>query len=138
MGGTYKTSVAEDRGALADPFPERRRAGEAGILHELRLVELLRVEADRTDQQLATAVRELLEQPRQRRAAVTGDRVGDAGQRQADGFLRQEHHDLLALLHGRPADEEGDRDPLGVLEPGREVDHDFPAISHRLLLSWSP
>src|SRR5713226_8481749 len=65
-------SVAEDGSAVADPFPERRRSREPRVRHEAALVELARVEADRADEQLAAAVRVLLEEARERRAAVAG------------------------------------------------------------------
>src|SRR5207253_1261034 len=74
-------SVTEHgRVVVADPLPERRRAREPRVRHELPLVELARVEADRTDEQLAAAARELLEQPRERRAAVARDRLRLTGQ----------------------------------------------------------
>jgi hypothetical protein len=37
----------------------------------------------------------------------------------------REHRDLLALLDCGAADEKRDRYPLGVLQPGGEIDHDL-------------
>src|SRR4029078_2132913 len=58
-------SIAEDGCVVADPVPQGRRAAEAGIRHEGRLVELAGVEADRADQELSTAVGVLLVQARE-------------------------------------------------------------------------
>jgi hypothetical protein len=61
---------------------ERRSAGDPGVGDELRLVEGAGVEADRADEQLAASLRELAEQPLERRTTVAclalrlvGDRV---------------------------------------------------------------
>src|SRR5436309_2991746 len=116
--------VAEDGGALADPFPQRCRAGEPGVTDERPFVELARLEADRADEQLA-AVGVLLEQPCERRAAIARDSVGIPRQRQPYGLLGHEHRHLLALLERRDGDEEGAGHALGVLEAGGEVDYDL-------------
>src|SRR2546429_7808621 len=97
--------VAEDGSALADPLPERRCTGEACVCHQAALVQLAGVEADRADEQLAAAVGELLEQPRDRRAAVAGDRFGVAGKPEADCLLGEEHRHTPALLERSGADE---------------------------------
>src|SRR5262245_9256237 len=123
-------SVAEDRrGAVADPLPERRRTADASVLDELGPLELAGVEADRTDEKLAAAVRELLEEPQERRAAVAGDALSLSGQRQPDGVFEEEHHHLLALLQRSSCHEESGRDTLGVLESGCEVEYDL--VSHQ-------
>src|SRR5437764_11765309 len=135
MSSPSSLSVAEDCcGFVADPLPQRRGAGEAGVADKRVLVELARFEADRADEQLA-AVGVLLEQLRERRAALACDRVGVARQCQPYGLLGQEHRDLLALLDRRAADEEGAGDALGVLEPGGEVYYDLVILSHRVS-SW--
>src|SRR5919106_3075528 len=121
-------SVAEDRGALADPLPEGRRPGELRVRDELPLVELAGVEADGADEKLAAPVGVLLDQPGERWTALAGDRLTVALETEAHGLLRQEHRHLLPLLDSGAADEEGDRDALGVLEAGREVDDDLVGV----------
>src|SRR5438270_3589044 len=125
-----RISVAEDGSAFADPFPERGRAGQACIRYEAALVQLAGLEADRTDEQLAAAVRVLLKQLRERRTAVAGDRLRVPGQSQPDRLLGKEHRHLLAALERRAPDEERNRHALGVLEPGCEVDHDLLVVRH--------
>src|SRR5205823_4207650 len=96
-----RISIAEDGSAFADPFPERRRAGQACIGYEAALVQLAGVEADRTDEQLASAVRVLLKQLRKRRTAVARDRLRVTRQSQPDSLLGQKHRHLLTPLERR-------------------------------------
>ena len=132
--GPFRQSllVAEDGRALVDPLPERRRAAEPGVRDELALVELAGREADRADQELAAALGVLLEQVRQRRAAVACDPLRASGQADPDGVLREEHHDLLAARHGRGGDEERNGHALRVLEPCGQVDDDLVFCAHQL------
>jgi hypothetical protein len=107
-----RSSVAEDgRRALADPLPEGSGAGQSGVVDELRLVELLGVEADRADKQLAAALRELPEEACKRRAAVTGHRIRDARQGDPDSLFGQEQRLLPALLESPAGDQEGGARP---------------------------
>src|SRR4051794_23337536 len=92
------SSVAKDGAPLADPLPQRRGAGEPRVRRERPLVELAGAEADRADEQLPALVLVLLEEAGERGAAVAGDGVGVAGQREPDSLLGEEHGDLPALL----------------------------------------
>src|SRR6266540_2003872 len=123
-------SVAEHGSALADPLPERRRSGKTSVGHEALLVQLAGAEADRTDEELAASCRVLLEESRERRAAVAGDGFGIARKPEPDRLLRQEHCHLLALLQGRTADKERNGHAFRILEPGGEVDYDFFLVRH--------
>jgi hypothetical protein len=60
----------------AYPFPQRRRAGQPRVGNQGAVVELAGGETDRAYEQLAAAVRELLEEPLDRGAALAGDRFG--------------------------------------------------------------
>src|SRR5262245_4589218 len=126
MSMSIAISVAEDRCiVVADPLPQRRRAGEAGIGNEFGLVELARVEADRADEQLAAAVRVLPKEALERRAPVARLALGLVGQPESHRILGQEHRDLLPLVDRGGPDQECDGDALRVLEAGGEVDHDL-------------
>jgi hypothetical protein len=57
------------------------------------------------DEKFAAAVCVLLEQARERRAAVAGNPVGVSGEAEPDRFLGQEHRDVLALIDRGGADE---------------------------------
>src|SRR4051812_49274865 len=70
-------SVAEDRpGPIPEPLEQRRASRHAGVRDERVRVELARVHAERARQQLAPALRELLEEALERRASITGDALG--------------------------------------------------------------
>jgi len=98
--------------------------------HEVALVELLRIEADRTDEELAATGRKLLEETRERRAAFAGDTLGDSWQREADSLFGEKHRDLFPLLQCCAGNQERDGHPLAVLEAGRQVDDDLVLRSH--------
>src|SRR5437867_487843 len=118
--------VAEDRRhVVADPLEERRRTTDPGVGDEVLLVEPARVEAVRAGDQLTAAVRVLLEEPLERRAAVTGHALGDVREGEPHRVLSQEHHRRLALSDRGSRDQECDHHPLFVIEPGRQVDYDF-------------
>src|SRR5919197_3635685 len=124
-------SVAEDRCVvIADPLPEGSCAADPSVCDQLALVQLAGVEADRTDEELSAALGELCEEPRDRRAAVAGDRLGVSGKGKANGLLGQEHRHLLAALERCTSDEERDGHPLAVVESGREIDHNLRWIRH--------
>jgi hypothetical protein len=64
LGGLSQVSpplVAEYGSAVADPLPKWSSTGEAGVRNERALIELARVEADRTHEQLTSGVRVLPE-----------------------------------------------------------------------------
>src|SRR5689334_19698662 len=71
--------VAERRGAVADPFPELNSPSGFGPVDEVLGVEVLGVDADRTDQIAATGLDVAGHQILQRRAAVARRADGDAG-----------------------------------------------------------
>src|SRR5207248_1262514 len=73
---------------------------------------------------------ELLKEALERRAAVAGGADRNTPHGEADRLLGQEHRHLLAGVERRDADQEGDGDAFGVLEPGGEVDDDF-LVCHR-------
>jgi len=104
------------------------------VRDQLPLVELLRVEADRADEQFAPAGRILLEEPGQRRTSLTHDGVGHSRKRKANGLLRQEHRHLLTLVEGAACNEESDCDALSVVEACRKIDHDLLVLCHVYLL----
>src|SRR5215212_966642 len=114
--------VAEDGGIRADPLPQGGGAHEACVGREAVLAQLARAEADRACEELTPALGELLEQPRQRRAALARHALGVPGHGEAHRLLRQPDADLLPCVQPRGRHEERDRDTLAVLEPGREVD----------------
>jgi hypothetical protein len=128
-------AIGEHRRAVADPLPERRRAADARVVDEVVLAQLARVEADRADEQAPARLRELGRERRDRGAAVAGDALGDAADREPHGLLRQEHRHLLARRRRRARDEERHRHALGILESRRQVDHDLAVAVHRVLLS---
>lgn len=59
-----------------------------------------------------------LHQVGQRGAAVAGDAHGDAGERETDGFFREEHERRPAGIRGADGDQECDGDFLWILQPG--------------------
>jgi MFS family permease len=127
-------SVAEHGRTVADPVVQRRRAGELRVEHELRLVQLAGVEADRAHEELAACLRELAEQPLERRAALARLAVRLAGKPDPHRVLRQPDGDLLALVEGGRRDEERDGHALRILHPGREVHEHLSVLSHVCLL----
>ena len=56
--------------------------------------------------------------------------------READSFLGEEHRDLLSLVEGSAADEEGHGDALRVFETRCEVDDDLLSCHVDLLFFW--
>ena len=133
--GDGRGSVAEDGGCLvADPVPERRCPADARVRDELGIVESARVDAERTEEQLAAAIGVLLEEPLQRRAALTSLALRLAREPDPDRVLRQEHRHLLAPVDCRDADEKRDHHTLSVFfDPGSQVDYDL--CGHELLPS---
>src|SRR4051794_31838951 len=74
------SSVAENgRRLVADELPQRRGSAEARVVDQRIGVEVARVEADRTDEELAALLGELGEQARDGRGAGHLDRFGIAG-----------------------------------------------------------
>ena len=79
--------VAEDGRVTPRPLPHRRRARDLGVRDLLRVAEVAGLDADRAQPQLAAAVRELLKELLERRAALAGDALGLARQSEPDGLL---------------------------------------------------
>jgi predicted enzyme related to lactoylglutathione lyase len=100
-GDTFDTGVCH-MAFFADPD------GNARVGHEAVGVEPARVDAERAGQQLAAALRELLEQTLQRRAALARDGHGVARLGQADRFLGQEDRHLATALERGARHQEGD------------------------------
>src|SRR3954447_10275260 len=72
-GADSTGSEAECRGGpVADPAPHRDRSAQLRGTDQSGLVELLRVEADRSDEELPAGRGEPVDQLRQRRTAVAG------------------------------------------------------------------
>src|SRR5918999_3371082 len=125
-----RRSVAEDRPCLVpQPLPHRRRSGQAGVCDEGVFVNLSRLHAYWAHQQFAAALRELLEEPRERRTAITRDELGMTRQREAYGFLSQEHRDVAPALQRSPRDEKRNGHALAILEARRQVDQHL--LSHK-------
>src|SRR5207248_436705 len=122
------SSVAEDsRVVVTDPLPEWSSSCQPGARAQLTFVQLPGVKADRAHEQLPATAAILLEDSWDRGAAVAGDSLRLAVQRQPDGLLGEEHHDLSALIKGCSSDEERHRHPFGVFESGGEIDHNLVA-----------
>src|SRR5439155_1366959 len=113
------------RTLVADPLPHRNGALHLGATDELCFVELLRVEADRTDVVAAARGFVPLDEVGQARAAIAGDADADAVEREPDRFLGQEHERLASVLRRADRHEERDGDFLRVFESGREIDDCF-------------
>jgi pimeloyl-ACP methyl ester carboxylesterase len=124
-------SVAEHGGALVDPLPQGRGAAELRTVNQVVFAELARAEADRAHEHAPARARVLGRERRQRWTPIAGDALGDVRECESDRLLGQEHRHLLARLSGRARHEESDRHALGILESGREVDHDLAICCHR-------
>src|SRR5436190_22751430 len=110
---TCRRSIAESRRAfVADPLPHRGGALQLGAGDQRGFVELLGVEADRTDVVAPTGSLVALHEVGQRRAAVAGDTHRDAVERESDGFLGEEHERGSAGLGRADPDQECDGDLL--------------------------
>ena len=119
-------SVAEDGRTVSDPLHQRRGACNVRVADLLRVGEPAGVEADRAQPELPASVRELLEQPLERRAAVARLAVRLAGEAESHRVLRRPDDDVVALIERRRCDEERNRHPLGVLQPRRQIDEHLP------------
>jgi len=79
----FKSSlVAEDRGPVADPLPERRGAADLGVFEKIVRRQLAGAETDGAHQQAAAGLG-VLREPLERRAVVAGDALGHAGTKDA-------------------------------------------------------
>jgi hypothetical protein len=79
--------VAEDGRVAPGPLPHRRRARDLGVRDLLRVAEVAGLDADRAQPQLAAAVRELLEELLERRAALAGDALASPGSTSRTAFF---------------------------------------------------
>src|SRR3954453_7921279 len=120
--GDRAASVAEDLPRLVpEPLEHRRRARDPRVGHEALRVDPSRVDAERAGEQLAAALRELREQPVERRAALAERALGGARLGEPHRLLGGEDRHLRAAAQRGPRDEEGDRDLLAVLHARGEV-----------------